>query len=147
VTDELVAWLREQVAEDERVARVASVHGDTWVVGSPSGVWPEDDREGYGMPIVYDEGRPLFEQAVHIARHDPARVLAEVAAKRRIIDALDIAERNTAHVRRTAPEYRWVQVAEAARDAMLHAARLLASVYAGRPGWRSEWAPDEEETT
>jgi hypothetical protein len=32
--------------------------------------------------VVYDEGAPDEYQAPHIARHDPARVLREVAAKR-----------------------------------------------------------------
>lgn len=66
----LVAFLLDRLAEDEHTARAA---------GSDCGPeWRETD--GF-------DGGPISEvEARHIARHDPARVLADVAAKRRIID-------------------------------------------------------------
>jgi hypothetical protein len=60
------------------------------------------------------------QEAAHIVRWDPARVLAEVQAKRRILD-----------------EFSW----EAGETrAIMH----LAQPYAGQPGWQEEWraAPD-----
>jgi hypothetical protein len=68
VSDRLVAWLHEQIEEDERVARDAS---------------PSPWKDPYE-----DESDSLWltrEDANHIYRHDPARVLAEVEAKRAII--------------------------------------------------------------
>lgn len=56
--DELIAFLRARLAEDEKAAHA-------WLpFGNPDAA----DRE-------------------HIARHDPARVLADVAAKRAIVRA------------------------------------------------------------
>lgn len=55
--DDLVTWLRAQLAEDERAARA-------WL---PFGNPTDADRD-------------------HIARHDPVRMLADVDAKRRILD-------------------------------------------------------------
>jgi hypothetical protein len=56
---------------------------------------------------------------MHIARWDPARVLAEVEAKRKI---LSMYEDYTAERRHLGPVI-WA----------------LAQPYAGRPGWREEW--------
>jgi hypothetical protein len=82
---ELVEWLRYRLDEDERVARAA-------IVGGGSGRWAEDsawltdmldplpsqrrERPGW-VPMI------TRKDVAHIARHDPARVLAEVEAKRR----------------------------------------------------------------
>lgn len=88
---ELVAWLRAQLDEDERLARAATRSGgggeDDDGVWSPAeaGPWGEARVEGIGITI-YDEGGHTPEQAGHIARHDPARVLREVEAKRRIME-------------------------------------------------------------
>jgi Family of unknown function (DUF6221) len=60
----LVAFLRARLDEDEAAAR-AAVHFD------------------YGVKNWADDGDPVD---VHIARHDPARVLREVMAARAILD-------------------------------------------------------------
>lgn len=113
MTDELVAWLREQVDADERVAQAAA------------------DPECYFDMLSSSRAEEAFMFAF-----DPARVLAEVAAKRRIIDEL---ERLIIVVGWTEEEHGGNDT-ESLRDLL----RLLASVYAGRPGWREEWAADEE---
>ncbi|MEU9495397.1 DUF6221 family protein [Streptomyces sp. NPDC048215] len=64
----LAAFLRARLDEDERVARDCS--GD--------GKWDARDIAIYGPDLG-------VEVRAHMARHDPARVLAEVEAKRRII--------------------------------------------------------------
>jgi hypothetical protein len=57
---------------------------------------PDPDRcpgrieDANGAVVVYDEGSPTDAEAEHIALHDPARVLAEVVAKRRILDEHEI---------------------------------------------------------
>lgn len=78
----LTEFLLARIADDEAVAREAS---------SPSlRAW-----EVRGLDIYTVAGPPSFnpiarhalgQQGEHIARWDPARVLAECAAKRRIID-------------------------------------------------------------
>src|SRR5688572_20799212 len=73
----LTEFLLARLTEDEAAARAAAgehgVYPGTWwgqeAGGEPSGVSSED--------------------GAHIARHDPARVLAECEAKRRIVDALE----------------------------------------------------------
>jgi hypothetical protein len=92
----IIEFLEARIAEDEAVAREASarslewrsfrgsVHGGT--ITEPNPEWGDEPDEGYGsITIVYDEGAPRVPEAAHIARHDPARVLAECAAKRLII--------------------------------------------------------------
>ena len=74
----LIDFIEARLAEDESAAQAAG--GDTWQIDS--GSWLVSNSHG---PVVYDEGKPSEEQADHIARHDPARVLREVAAKRAIL--------------------------------------------------------------
>lgn len=113
--DDLVAWLNTQLDEDEQVAR-AVVSFD------------------YGVKDWADDGDPVN---IHIARWDPDRVLAEVEAKRAILQ-----------------RYETARIAAAASDGTIlaAAARLnqrafglalqeLALPYRDRPGYRPEWAP------
>jgi hypothetical protein len=85
--------------------------------------------DGGAQPVVYDESTPSHEEAEHIARHDPARVLRDIEAKREV-----------------------VRLAERARDyhetftdgfaaAMEGALRLFALSFADHPGYREEWRP------
>ena len=130
---DLAAWLLDAIAEDERVAQAAtpglwrydpskvnSVDGGEAVFAGPRGlsattvasVGPCDD------PQSMSDGR-------HIARWDPARVLAECAAKRRIVEEA---------------EHYWAHAAEYASVATYrHVLRILALPYADRPGYLPEW--------
>ncbi|SFY52079.1 DUF6221 family protein [Streptomyces sp. F-1] len=80
--DELVEFLRARLDEDERVAQAA---GGAWVDG-PAANWVT------AVPVGESSG-PVHRVALaitggerdHIVRHDPARVLAEVDAKRRLL--------------------------------------------------------------
>lgn len=151
MTDELVAWLREQVAEDERVAQAAG--GLRWIRGEDSG-WTGsfviEDQAGVEVagPGYEGGGVRSEEQAAHIARHDPARVLAEVAAKRRILE-LHLPwtgeQNDDGRYCSTCVGYPINSSGHIGVAWPCPTVRLLASVYRGRPGWRSEWAPDEEE--
>lgn len=113
--------------------------------------WPTD-RPDKPMPRVYaNEITEMDSSAAgHIARHDPARVLAEVAAKRRILEL---------H-RRADAEPWWPAGAGPAaycigcggsfqEEAMVPDAndcpvvRLLAAPYSGRPGWDPSWEVKE----
>ena len=125
---ELATWLLAQIDEDERVARAAAeapwtsrhdviptchIFGDFgWLVRGPD-VETADS----------DQGRAT---ADHIARHDPARVLAECDAKRRLIKAV---EGDPFDAMGAEPDYE--------RTVLQH----LALPYADRDGYREEWKP------
>jgi hypothetical protein len=120
---ELVDFLRAELDQDEQVASRATYGGggSEWTQRG-SGVVFSDDRD----QVVSQSVRP--EAILHVVRMDPARVLAEVDAKRRILDWI----------------VRAVQVTEAdgynlgVEDLL----RLLALSYADRPGYREESRPD-----
>ena len=66
--------------------------------------------------------------AKHIARHDPARVLAECAAKRRIVVNLE--------------EFRGESSWDDEKNVNgLYLLRLLALPYADHPAYREDWRP------
>lgn len=121
MTADLVQFLRARLDEDEQTAHAA---GGTW--------WAPPDLPGQ----VHDSGGVNIEAklpsfAVHIARHDPARVLAEVDAKRQIVDSYERAMAN----RRAHPD----DLASAGAFLALHGAvKLLVLPYTDHP----EWAPD-----
>jgi len=99
MTEDLITWLRAQLEEDERVAKkAASLCG----CHPPAPNWLFGDESTGGRIVIADDPHPdtpwklsrrwnrsydgLF-AAEHIVRHDPARVLREVEAHRRIIAA------------------------------------------------------------
>jgi Family of unknown function (DUF6221) len=88
VTD-LVAFLSARLDEDEGKARLAAREGGTWKQEDPER-WP-GRIVSLGGVVVYDELAPDDYQAEHIARHDPARVLREVEAKRAILELYEAA--------------------------------------------------------
>jgi hypothetical protein len=118
--DDLVAWLSAQLDEDERVA-LACRDEEFW---------------GPGEDVPASARR-------HIARWDPARVLAEVKAKREILR--DYEEMYGFDLPPGVAEGR--DYYERVRDEMVRAALrrcvlALAQPLAGRPGWRPEWATE-----
>ena len=136
MSSDLVDFIRARLDEDEQVARAAHYEGQRWLSEEEDVCrWPDDE-----LVHVADRKR----DARHIAQWEPARVLRDVEAKRRVVEALGIAERNVDEVRRTAADYGFVRVAESARDALLYAVRLLASAHAGHPDYRAEWALTKE---
>lgn len=118
--DELVQWLGEQLDEDERIARRA---GDSFRQIGETGV------------IVATEGDRAEECATanwagvaeHIVEHDPAQVLREIDAKRKIIE----------DCRGIIVGWHHEESREFARDVLCN----LAGVYADRPGYRKQWRP------
>jgi hypothetical protein len=78
----LVEFLTARLDEDEQTARAATgkYRSPTWRVDGDDEtllIYPDDGSTGF----TFDG--PI---APHIARHDPARVLADVAAKRRVLE-------------------------------------------------------------
>lgn len=102
---EIVEFLKARLDEDEQIARtsigshpeLAEWSYEPWspgVKGSGEVIAPNDrDSSGYPEYITCDREGVIHavEEHVgpHIARHDPARVLREVKAKRRVIDQID----------------------------------------------------------
>ena len=139
--DSLVAFLRQQLDKDEQVAREAADNdsgrwfvGDKWNVYRAEDCTPHEDHETNEL-VVYGN---IEVQSAHIARWDPSRVLAEVAAKREILRRFE-----------SAAEWADTCRAEGRPEAEAHARHagsllevigILAQPYAGRPGWRDEWA-------
>ncbi|MCI3240266.1 DUF6221 family protein [Streptomyces spinosisporus] len=125
--DDLVQWLRAQLDEDERIARAA---GGTW--------WAPPDLPGE----VYDSGgvnidAKLKSFAAHIAEHDPARVLREIDAKRRMLELHHSIELPTEALDACAE----CEVTGAYPEYPCRTLRLLALPYSDRPGYREEWRP------
>lgn len=109
MTDDLVTWLRAQLDEDQWFAEELSRGGNgghiTWAISRGRGVWMCTDYR---------------------------RMLAEVEAKRRILDEHDtvgwkIGDR--------VHDCQWVN------GWPCPTVRLLALPYAANPGFREEWAP------
>lgn len=151
--DDLITFLRVQLDDDERVASTirhggylppiwhAKVHTD----GSAD-LYAEErinhppDAESEFDPEPFAHVRADRVQHEHIVRWDPAHVLAEIDAKRRILDeivheatGLDMSvdlDRRVGTRDTDAEPY--------LGDQLL---RLLALPYAGRDGYREEWRP------
>jgi len=133
--DELVAFLRAALDRDEQVAREAAGGDGAWSVQTydlGTEVWI---RQTDGFSLITAEGGLDRDSAEHVARWDPARVLAEVQAKRRILDL-----RVAAAAQPIAPGSAPARAERTrAREALEAVARLLAQPHAGQPGWRDEW--------
>lgn len=80
--DDLVAFLRARYDEDERTARAVMWDGSG---NRPSWDLPASATVEVGEDEFYAGDRTVAE---HIARHDPARVLREIQAKRHLLDDL-----------------------------------------------------------
>src|SRR5690242_1162971 len=114
---DLIEFLLARIAEDERVVRYASVNAHQ----------PTLHLDTNGYPVM-----------------DPARVLAECEAKRRIIAALDMtpcpcqrAERCVIHDASAGPPALERYVDPVTDDVLA----ALALPYADHPDYREEWRP------
>lgn len=127
----LVEFLRARLDEDEEAARNATE--GPWFADHPEPKHWGDDPEsalivrGKVLCILDNQyGGSLC--ADHIVRHDPTRVLAEVAAKRGVIDLYEIASASP----------------ELDRDAWLvltETLKLLALPSASHPDYDERWRP------
>lgn len=159
MSDPLITWLRAVLDDDEQIARAAldPKHSGEWV-------WRKDSR----TTVRTEDGTPIepaasgVERGPHIARWHPARVLAEIAAKRAILDhesgkfevQADVdfsTDGDMVEVTRvgrgTVPPGRMDVSQEEFRRRFCEPAppsqivRILAQPYAGRPGYQDQWRP------
>lgn len=99
--DDLTTFLRKRIAEDKTIA--ARCTGPEWQVDLGDG-----------------------DNAEHIARHDPARALAEADAKLAVLDELDLAAHGQPRP--------YV-------DVLLFVVRQMGTVYANHPNYKENWRP------
>jgi uncharacterized protein DUF6221 len=136
---DLVQWLGAQLDADERIARAATA--GPWLV----------DCETHAEAIIAGDGTSVIaggrwggeasvfgstEDAIHIAAHDPARVLREVEAKRRIVEqhrpvGYGGVCLSLCHTRAPGQPQTWPCLT----------LRLLALPYADRDGYQESWRP------
>lgn len=148
--DELARWYGEQLDEDEQIAR-----------GADPGPWKSDSlgrhdqsaiKLGAPTSLIQFDGSRAAANGMHVARHDPARVLREIDAKRQVITShAELVEKVTelsairgrlsAQGRNTVMTDGELESAIHQRDALLGVLRLLALPHADRPGYREEWRP------
>jgi hypothetical protein len=120
----ITEFLLERIAEDEAVARAAAemLDGPNW---ANDGTCVASGENAFWVDGLHARSPELA--ADHIARHDPARVLAECAAKRAIVTYLQglTADRN--RDAEIAAQYRathWI-------------AEKLAAIYSDHPDYLS----------
>ncbi|MCX5537700.1 DUF6221 family protein [Streptomyces sp. NBC_00006] len=149
MTDDLVQWLGEQLDEDERVAWAATPgpwqnaptarHHATASGRSEEAVFASPPELGATVVATTGEAveRRHLADAEHIAAHDPARVLREIDAKRRIIEQhLSLSDRGEMALVCSTCDVRGEQYAYPCPTL-----RLLALPYEDRPGYQEVWRP------
>ncbi len=149
--DDFVGWLRKQLDEDERIAMAADVkQGDPhWKVSEVMASGGEhftvrSKRDNRPVARVQrldgddpDEPAAILDGAAvseHIARWDPSRVLAEVAAKRAILGLHGCPEPLLEVCDLCTSEWNVVHMP-------CQTVRWLAVPYADRPGYDEAWRP------
>ncbi|WP_330328153.1 DUF6221 family protein [Streptomyces pseudovenezuelae] len=138
--DDLVQFLRDRLDDDETIAREAShlEHGH-WTTedGYPVSVADElvKGADVFERVVAFDEGSPSEEQAAHIARHDPARVLVEVAAKKKILELYEAATSEAVLIAVG------IDSQDGAISALTGVLQYLATAYADHPAYNEAWRP------
>lgn len=98
----ITEFLEARIAEDEAVARAAfdrpflsRTDDGKWEANTSNTSPSVEGRAFFSIAASDDEPQAFLtsEQADHIARHDPARVLAECAAKRAIVGEHELVEK------------------------------------------------------
>lgn len=145
MTDELVIWLRAALDEDERMAR--AVTQGAWKLWGMDVMADPNGTSNYNTAVfvarTHHHAGLLTHNAQHIATWDPARALAEVDAKRRILDYCETMFRND-RIANSHSNLLFDSMRDKLKLLTIQAAktlRLLALPYADRPGYREEWAP------
>jgi hypothetical protein len=165
----ITEFLLARIAEDEAVAKAATTGPWRWCDDPEEGMESETAtmvNGQYPQRVIWangmhTEGFVNTEEPDrgHIARWNPARVLAECGAKRRIVEANDMRQ-----AKADSPEHGWwgngletgmtvgrrrlsPSEAETFMEEWYEPAppnttlRALASVYADHPDYREEWRP------
>ncbi|MEO3860902.1 DUF6221 family protein [Acrocarpospora sp. B8E8] len=134
--DELIAFLRARLDEDEQAARGATWHEDagTWRAeptpyetrGKSQRWYIEDSMDDGVVSHVDPQASDDEGVARHIARHHPARVLRDLEAKRRLL----------AWLQRTQD---WAASNNLWTYDETEPLKILAAPYVDHPEFREEW--------
>ena len=122
--DDLVQWLTACLDEDERIARAVEDRSAPW-----DGEWVADGdnaaRTRNGHVLFYGHGDRSLKPGLvaHVAAHDPARVLREIDAKRKIVE-----------------RYTWLRE-HGDMGGLTWVLKALALPYADRDGYQESWRP------
>ncbi len=119
-------FLLARIAEDEAAARAAYSEG-TWRSGTTYTAFPSVEARSWTVAANLERT-----DADHIARHDPARVLAECQARRWIVEAY-VDDDNRGRYGGCGDDCEW--------KALNYALRCLALPYADHPDYDEEWRP------
>lgn len=126
---DLVSFLCARLDEDERTARAPlGDHAASWTL--PSSAVVDTGAADLGDEIHTGDAR----LAEHIARHDPARVLREVEAARRVLDRHDQMDGGGC-------AWCWDKIYGTDTSWPCPDVRDVATRYADHPDYRDEWAP------
>jgi hypothetical protein len=130
MTDDLVAFLRARLNEDAKLAK----SGETWSAFEETQQGTRRVDVDHSIERVVACTRSW--RGLHIARHDPARVLADVEAKREMVDEhQDVNDGSCAH---------WGYPTHGGSSPQRYPCRtlrLLALPYTDHPDYRDEWRP------
>lgn len=155
MSDDLVAFLRARLDEDEATVSYAGPARVAWLTlhdGEGRMLYTTvAASDGDGDPWVAD-GKEVAEPALARVVYDPARALREVEAKRAVLErhCIDVAKVSAPPYdpytgERRPDEYNvdcvvcgWVSHNPGQACYTLHA---LAAVYSGHPDYRDEWKP------
>lgn len=137
-------FLQARLAEDDALARACdpSAWGanGSWIRPAQNGAPAAQGRyvlaadgEWHVLAKSYD----LTPNTHHMARHDPARVLRDVEAKRRILAAYSWALDH-----RHEDEETGYWVAKGGRSTLLDTLHVLAAVWSDHPDYDPSWSPE-----
>lgn len=139
--DDLVRWLGVQLDEDERIARAAD-----------PGPWKSESLGRHDQAaikpaaltsLIQFDGSRAAANGMHVSRHDPARVLREIDATRRIVEihrVVGFEDEDMTDLGSGCSECGY-SAEYGDRGGWCETLRLLAAPYADRPGFRKEWRP------
>lgn len=134
---DLIAFLRARLDEDEQVAceAIEEHASSTWFYEYNGCIAEGDGDARSGLTELSRRGDMV---GPHIERHDPARVLAEVGAKRTLIDRV---------VKQIQEDEELIEGEWGAANnpdhvnASTRVLRALAAIHADHPDYREEWKP------
>jgi hypothetical protein len=160
VSTDLVSWLRAQLDADAEAARLSNtIDPAPWYEDVDYDSYTNQRQGTHGAGLVYAaDNVALWDReqsctlsmtaptAVHVALHDPARVLADAEAKRRLIGNHQADGKGCC---RTCAHWTtdWVdghkvdRLAYEGVRAPCLTLRLLGLPYADRPGYDESWRP------
>ncbi|MET9222341.1 DUF6221 family protein [Streptomyces sp. NPDC003300] len=148
MSEDLATFLRARLDEDEALATVArdantgvfaSIGDADWHLVPGEGIWTDD----HGIQVATGGIGLGDNEGAHIARHDPARVLREVEAKRNLVDSAAGAQHDRDYWRAQLPSdsvdlLKTVAAMEARWSAWHYVLTQLAASYVDHPDYQPE---------